>query len=220
MLRYVMAIMLLLSGSAVAAPESWTKDSVRCEAEADCLKALVGTAHREGDRLHLKLENGETKTLVGNEKACLGDDAGECVIYDLRAHIPALQAYVVGYRLYEGSGGIIVSTKTGQALLLETLPEFSPDGRWFVSAGPDYAHGESLEPYDVTIWSYAPDASREVFRYLAPRGRSLEYWEFAGWESNDRIRLKVRIVSVSDPELEQDADAVRTDQGWKLNRPN
>lgn len=218
-MMFAMLAMFLLCGPIEAAAQTWAADAVRCEKEEDCLAKLNGRVSREGDRLRLKLDNGKTKTIEGNRAACEGEDVDKCIVYELRAVIPTLKAYVIAYHLYEGGGGAIVSTETGELLNLDTIPEFSPNGEWFVSAGPDYAHGPSMDPYSVTVWSYRPGASKEVFRYLSPQFR-FEHWEFDGWEGNDRIKLQVQTETVSDPVPDFAAEIVRTREGWKLNRPN
>ena len=107
------------------------------------------------------------------------------------------------------------SAKTVSAKL-ETMPEFSPGGRRFVSVNHTELGDRS---YEIAIWATAPDVPKQEFRYATPEGDAYEYWEFVGWDGDDRIRLKVSVNEGNDHKA-YETDAVRTGQGWKLNRPH
>ena len=204
-----------LTNPALAQP--WPSTPVRCTTEeADCLSKLNGLAWRSGDALTLRLGTGRTKTLQGDRQACTDHDANKCLLYELHAFLPAAHVYVVQWTIYEDGGADVVSAKTGQSVSLNSLPEFSPNGQAFVSVDADELNGRD---YDVAIWSVSRGVLKEEFRYLAAASDPYEFWEFLGWDGNDRIRLKVTVNMGTGGALVRETDAVRTGQGWKLDRP-
>jgi len=216
MLRYGLIWALMLGGSALAQSGPPAKDIVYCEREKDCLAKLNGLADRKGNVLRLKLENGTEKTFRENRQACDAHDAEECLRYDLRAYLPAQHAYVVKWSGYEESGSLVISTKTGHSVELDSLPQFSPSGRWFASVNVNQIDESQ---YAFGIWSTTPDGPQQVFRYSARMTQPDEHWEFVGWDGDDRIKLKVSINPGSGQMREMETSAVRTAQGWRLNWP-
>jgi hypothetical protein len=204
----------LLADTGLAQP--WPSVPVHCTKEADCLAGLEGLAWRSGDALTVRLENRRSKLFQGDQQACTDHDADRCLTYELSAFLPTAHAYIVEWSTYEDSGAVVVSAKTGQSAGLASLPVFSPNGRTFVSVDNDELNGRE---YDVAIWSVSRDVLKEEFRYLAAASNPYEYWEFLGWDGNDRIRLKVTVNLGTGAVLVRETDAVRTGRGWKLNRP-
>jgi hypothetical protein len=204
-----------LADMALAQP--WPSAPVRCTNEADCLANLEGLAWRTGDALTVRLEGGRIKMFQGDQQACTDHDADKCLSYELRAFLPAAHVYVVEWTTYEDRGGAVVSAKTGQSAVLGSLPEFSPKGQTFVSVDNDELNGRD---YDVAIFSAGRGVLTEVFRYHTAASDPYEFWEFLGWDGDDRIRLKVTInMGTGGAFLVRETDAVRTGRGWKLNRP-
>jgi hypothetical protein len=206
----------LLLGSPSLAQGSPLSASVSCDREADCLAQLNDLAIREGDILTLKLEAGKFKSYRDNRKACEDGVAADCVKYELRAYRPDQKTYVVGYSLYEGGGANIISARSGQTVFLNSLPDFSPNGRSFVSVDSD-PHFERA--YEIAIWSFASDNPKQEFLYSTPKERPEESWEVLGWDGNDRINLKVGIFNETYSIQEFETSVVRTEQGWKLSWP-
>src|SRR5215212_6399892 len=121
-----------IAGSAPAQVRQPT-EPVECEREAACLRALKGLAARQGEVLRLKLADGKWKTLGSDKKACQRNDTAHCVIRELRAYRPEQSLFVVEWTTAGDGGSEIVSATTGEVETLDTMPEFSPSGRWFVS---------------------------------------------------------------------------------------
>lgn len=214
-LRSVLAF-LLLSLPALAQTPPFPTGPVRCTKEADCLSKLKGLAQRSGDALTLKLENGQSTTIRENRRACGTEDDDKCLVQTLRAYLPAAKVFVVHWTETEDEGAAVINAKTGQSLGLGSLPEFSPDGRTFVSVDADEMNGRE---YDVAIWSVADGAPKEVLRYQATSDTdSFESWAFVGWDGDNRIKLKVSLVGTGEMQV-RETDAVRTGRGWVLNWP-
>ena len=220
---------LLLSGSATiaqmlpsaaqgqASRATLPADAIRCVEEADCLWHLKGRVERSGDVLRLKLEDGKTKELASNKKACEEHDTSQCLVQRLAAYLPTQQFYIVDVEIYESSRTAVVNARTGEEAILHTAPHFSPDGRWFVAADESADH-------DVAIWVTIPhpNLSFGPYQVFLHDGLGIESpargWEFLAWEGNNRVRLKV-FVFVDGETKQVETDAVLTDWGWKLNFP-
>ena len=207
---------LLAGAGLLIAPTSLAGEAnppgvVRCEREADCLRALKGSAVREGNALRLKLANGQWKVMRSNRKACDQDDAAKCVVRELRAYLPAQQVYVVEWTTSGDGGSEVISGVTGQTETLDTMPEFSPSGRWFVSIDPDELNDRL---YDVALWSVTGGELRQELVYVRPPG-TYEAWEFRGWDGDQTIKLRVTRPNAAPV----DTEAVYTEAGWRLKKP-
>jgi len=199
-----------IAGSAPAQVRQPT-EPVECEREAACLRALKGLAARQGEVLRLKLADGKWKTLGSDKKACQRNDTAHCVIRELRAYRPEQSLFVVEWTTAGDGGSEIVSATTGEVETLDTMPEFSPSGRWFVSVDPDELNERH---YDIAIWSAEGGEVTPAFSYMRP-ANAYEAWEFEGWDGDDRIRLRVTRANGTPVETE----AVHTETGWMLKRP-
>lgn len=217
-MRVAYLVMLAaMSTGAGALAQVTLPEPIRCEKEADCLSQLKGIARRTGDVLRVKLENGKTKTYKSDRKSCDSmTDIDKCIVYDLRVYHPTASAFAIDIGYYEGGAAEVVSIKTGRVLALDTLPQFSPSGRWFVSVS-NTEMGDRA--YDVGIWSTTSDVPKQELRYSTPKGAPYEYWDFVAWDGDDRIKLKVSVSAGDGSSREFETDAVRTEQGWNLNRP-
>ena len=185
---------------------------VRCEREADCVRALKGIAVRQGETLRLKLAGGQWKMVRSNKKACDRDDTAKCVVRELRAYLPAPNVYVVEWTTSADGGAEVISATTGETETLNTMPEFSPSGQRFVSVDPDELNERH---YDIGIWSVADGEVTPELVYVRDAG-AYEAWEFKGWDGDTRIRLRL-----SRPNLQPvDTEAVLTETGWKLRKPS
>jgi hypothetical protein len=206
---------LLISIPAFAQTEASGMKPISCKQEADCLANLTVKAHREGDVLTLRLEGGKTKAFKTNRQACENDNANDCIVYELRAYRPAQNVYVVAWTLYEGKGAGLISTKTGDVLVLPDMPDFSPSGQWFVAVDNDPHY---TPEFQVGIWSLQGGAAKQEFRYGTPQDISPEGWNVLGWDGDKRIRFEVGgLDDDSVPKVE--TDAVLREQGWLLNWP-
>jgi hypothetical protein len=215
MWRYVALCALLLGGPALAQDKP-LNEFVHCEREKDCIAKLGGLVQREGHILRLKFANGTTKTFKENRQACDDDDAEECVRYDLRAYLPSQNVFVVEWSGYEERESLVISTRTGRSVELASLPQFSPSGRWFVSVNVNQIDESQ---YALAIWSTAPDVPKQELRYGARQVLPHEYWQFVGWDGDNRIRLKVGVDPGTGQTREVETSAVHTEHGWALNWP-
>lgn len=179
--------------------------------EAKCLSELKGLAFRNGHILKLKLENGKFKTF--QDRPCDRYDSGTCSTYAVAGYRPAQNLFIVEQSYFEDSTFWIVGGRTGDMTGLGgTMPEFSPTGRWLVSVDADDMNGVE---YDVEIWSVGLGKLERKLAYSS-KGKSYESWEFAGWDGDGRIKLK---VASGEHDGVVETDAVLTEQGWKLNFP-
>ncbi|TMJ98951.1 MAG: hypothetical protein E6G74_17205 [Alphaproteobacteria bacterium] len=178
-------------------------------------EGLADLVRRNGDILELKLQNGKLKTYKSNRSACEKQDPERCVIYELHAYLPLQNAFVVAAKSYKDAAYEVVSRRTGKTAEPETLPEFSPSGRRFVSV-----NGKELgrHTYDVAIWIMIADEPNMEFRYEVPKGGRYELWKFRGWDGEDRIRLDVN-VNTGNTMVSFESEAVRTPKRWQLKRP-
>lgn len=201
----------LLVVCSASAQETNLSDAVRCERESDCLRGLKGRAARQGEALRLRMADGQWKILRSNKKACDRDEVEKCVVRELRAHLPTQALFVVEWTTSGDGGSEVISAVTGQVATLDTMPEFSPSGRWFVSVDPDELNDRQ---YDIGIWSVEDGEISQVFSYMRD-GSDYEAWEFQGWDGDDRIKLRVTRPNAAPV----DTEALRTDAGWVLKRP-
>ena len=200
----------VLGGAAMA--QTRDPQPIQCaKAENECLRALGSLAERRGDVLTLRFRNGKTKTYATDQRACDDGDADKCQVHNIVEYRPAQQLVVVASQSYEGGGSEVANTRTGAIATLATLPEFSPNGRWFVSIGSDDANDYG---YDVRIWDTPSDGPKLALDYVAPEG-TYESWTFVAWESNRRIKLTVSKWFGNQLE-EVPAEAVFGEGKWSL----
>ena len=209
--RSLLGGVILFMAPAALAQEPAPSDPVRCEREADCLRALKRLATRRGNALRLKMADGKWKTMLSNRKACETDEVAKCVVRELRAYLPAQGIYVVEWTTSGDGGAEIVSAVTGQVETLDTMPEFSPSGDRFVSVDPDELNERH---YDIGVWSVANGEVTEELLYMRNPG-AYEAWEFKGWDGDNRIRL--RLTRPNLPPV--DTEALLTEKGWALKKP-
>jgi len=175
----------------------------------DCLPLFKGLATQDGDKLQLNLENGKTKTYTSNRKACDADDGGKCINFKIVGFYPRIQSLLVAVGYYEEAGYELVSRRTGKVLQISSIPQFSPNGKFFISVDQSDLGDRK---YDLAIWSAATDPPSLAFKYKA---KQYEHWEFVDWQRDDHIRLKAYISSRQGA-YDQEAEAVRFEKGWKI----
>jgi hypothetical protein len=184
-------------------------------AERICLARLRGLATRSGASLHLTLHNGTTKTFNSDYKACQDGDADKCIQYWFRAHLPAQQAVLLQADEYEAGAMLFVSLRSGNVMILDDEPHFSPSGERFAIV----KGSESDRDNDIAIYTAKSDPPALEFAYSSPEQTYASY-SFVGWEGDTRIRLKVhtREKAGADPQ-EFDTQAVRAEAGWRIEGP-
>ena len=93
-------------------------------------------------------------------------------------------------------------------------PGYSPDKKWLASVyatdgGDDGNNGIDIFPADL-------NPARSGFHY---RPKEYEQWEFAGWDGDDRLLLKVTWRVGDNPELVTwPAEVVHVNGKWQLKR--
>jgi hypothetical protein len=173
-----------------------------------CVDEFRGSVVRTGDILTFKLDGGKTKVLESNSKACQEVPVGACVIYELVGFIPGSRQFVVLQSLYESAFVELVSARTGIVTHLEGYPRLSPKRGQFVTVAASDAW-DIKSP--IAIYSNT-DPPKLLWRF--PEPPEYEQYSFAGWDGEDRVKLR----TISNPQIE--TDVTRTADGWLLRRPN
>ena len=184
-----------------------TTDSSRAD-ETSCLSEFRGTVTRSGDTLPFKLDDGKTKIVQSNKKACEETPVTDCIVYGLVGFIRASRQFVVAMSLYESQYVELVSRRTGTVTKLEGYPHVSPNGKLFVTVAASDAW-EIQSP--IAIYANT-DPPKLLWRF--PEPREYEQYSFDGWDGENRITLH----TISNPQIE--TDVRRTSDGWVLRRPN
>ena len=203
------------STTAVAEALQRSQDEVVCDdAEGHgesnaCLERLKGLAERAEDTLRLRLSIGKTKVYAGNSHACDEGQAEKCVGYRLARFYPSLQSFLVSVSFYECGHYELVSRRTGSIIEITTIPRISPGGKYLASTDDSDACDRA---YDVAIWSTATDPPSLEMKYQPAQ---YENWQITSWNSDDHLGLKASI-NTETSQYDQEADAVRTADGWKL----
>jgi hypothetical protein len=152
---------------------------------AECLDRFWELATRDGDVLRLNLENGKTKTYLGDRKDCEDGHADKCVVFRLVAFYPSLQSFLVEKGLYECRYYELVSRQTDGIVKFSTVPEWSPNGKYLIGIDKNDLCDRD---YDLAIWSAGDPPALELNRH---NERFYENWTIVGWNGDDRIRLQV-----------------------------
>jgi hypothetical protein len=204
-------------GSTNAATEALQQshDEVVCDdaeghgESSACLERFKGLVERAADTLRLRLSNGQTKVYSGNSHACDEGQAEKCVVYRLARFYPSLQSFLVSVSFYECGHYELVSRRTGSVIEISTIPRTSPGGKYLASTDDSDACDRK---YDVAIWSTATDPPSLEMKYQPAR---YENWQITRWNGDDHLGLKASINAETN-QYDQEAEAVRTADGWKL----
>jgi hypothetical protein len=176
--------------------------------ESVCLAQFRGVVTRRGDDLTFKLDNGGTKVIKSNTKACEAIPVGDCIVYALAGYIPGPRQFILLVTYYESAEVYLVSRRSGAVTKLEGYPRISPAGTRFVTVAASDAW-DVKSP--IAIFSMT-DPPKLEWRF--PEPKEYEEYAFEGWDGEDRVRLR----TITDPEI--DTDVKRSAQGWILSRPN
>ena len=218
---------LSLCGGAPACAQSPAQiDAIHCKADistrrpdvaalgAKCLSRMKGIAVRSGDALRISLQNGKTKSLLSNNRACEEGNAEKCVDYRLEAYYPGLHLFVLTARLYEANSVLVVNGTTGAATNMDDSPHLSPNGERLVVAFSSEAWSTDR---DIAVYRIENGALRLEWSYKA---KDYEQWKFVAWDGDARIKLRVTLhgEDQSGGLTTRDADLQLTDAGWRLNK--
>jgi uncharacterized protein with WD repeat len=112
---------------------------------------------------------------------------------------------------YECGHYELLSRRSGSVVKISAsaVPDLSPNGKYLVSTDQSDACDRG---YELAIWSMSTDPPVAELNYKAKR---YENWTVTGWPSDDRIKLTV-FVNDREGSYDQDAEAVRSEKGWKL----
>jgi hypothetical protein len=176
--------------------------------EPGCLAQFGDSVTRQGDDLSFKLDNGKTKLIKSNPKACDGAPVDGCVIYQLVGYLRQSRQFVLRVSYYESEFVHLVSQRTGAVTELEGYPHPSPSGRHFVTVAASDAW-EIESP--IAIYANVEPPKLE---WRFPEPVEYEQYAFGGWDGEDRVKLR----TISNPAIE--TDLKRTERTWILRRPN
>ena len=155
------------------------------QVERKCLERLRGLASRDGDLLHLTLEDGRFKTFVDERPACEQHDTGKCLLHQLATYYPIQKLFVVERNAYEKFDVIVVSRRTGAVTKIDVHPHLSPGGARLVAAA-------AIEAWDVekhlAIYYVQKGGLKLEWSY---RAKDYELWEFVWWDNDERVKLNV-----------------------------
>jgi hypothetical protein len=183
--------------------------------EKACIAQTNASAVRRGLELRLKFRNHTTKVYKNNytEAEC-DQHQDDCKTYYLYDYFPehSLFLIIVGYN--ESQEWLLVSQADGKEQEIVAPPGYSPGRKWlaavYATEGTDDGNnGIDIFPVDL-------NPSEPGFHY---RPEEYEQWEFAGWDGDDRLLLKVTWRVGNNPDLVTwPAEVVRVNGKWQLNR--
>jgi hypothetical protein len=180
--------------------------------DAGCQDQLKDMFTRDGDTLILRLNNGKSKTFVGNRAACDGEnvDAGKCLVFYVVSYFPQTQSYLVKRGRYECGDYLFVSRRTGSETLTSEIPLLSPNAKYLLSVDQSDACDRK---YDIAIWSMHTDPPTLEFKY---QPKQYENWQVEAWESDTRINMKGWINGET-LSYDQEAVLLRKGKSWILD---
>jgi hypothetical protein len=164
-------------------------------AEPGVLALAKSVARRDGHKLVLTREDGKTVE-IADSPGCDDAENPDCVSRVLAAWLPSRHAFVVDERHYEGGTYILVDTRNGAQLEIDSPPHFSPDGARFAT----FDQNEEGEADGVRIWA------RQGASFVSEWNKQAVV-DFVGWDGNGRLLVKID---------GKPAVIVRSASGWAL----
>jgi len=184
--------------------------------EKACIAKTSSSVTRHGTELHLKLGNGATKLYKDKQSkaACeTGPNAG-CKTYLLYDYFPEHGLFLIHVGYDESQAWYLVNQIDGKEQEIIAPPGYSPNKKWLASVYATDGGGDGNNGID--IFSSNLDPARSGFHY---RPKEYEQWEFAGWDGDDRLLLKVTWWVGDSPELVTwPAEVVHVNGKWQLKR--
>lgn len=170
-------------------------DAGRAADEAACIALTEGAVRRDGDKLVIRRANGEEIAFDSNPAACAADEAEACHVVSLHAYDAARGFALVEEGFYEAMAMNLIDLRTGAKLDLMARPEFSPSGDQLVSVIADLMNDPDQEilVYDLKAEPFRRtfEAKRGTAAKFAKKNKDVALFEFAGWDGEDRVRLKI-----------------------------
>lgn len=192
-------------------------DAGRAADEAACIALTDGAVRRDGDKLIIRRPGGDEITFDSNPAACAADDAEACHVVSLHAYDAGRGFALVEEGFYEAMAMNLIDLKTGAKVDVMARPEFSPSGDQLVAVIADLMNEPDYEilVYDLTAAPFrrAFEAKRGTAAKFAKKNKDVALFEFAGWDGEDRVRLKI----INDEQTRTGgADLVRVKGKWAL----
>ncbi|MBR0756568.1 hypothetical protein JQ604_30690 [Bradyrhizobium jicamae] len=195
---------------------SYASDPYSRASEKACIAKTKSLTARRGGELRLKLANGAMKLYKDNQTkaACAGASYESCKSYMLYDYFPEHGLLLVHVMYYESDEWLLVRQQDGRQEQIVAPPRYSPDRKWLASVF--WTDGPSDGNNGIDILPASGESIEQAFHY---RSEGYELWEYVGWESDDRLSVKVTWRVGSDPELATwPAEVVRVNGKWQLHR--
>ena len=182
--------------------------------EKACLEQLTGVAIRQGETLHLTLQDGNSKAYVNQTEGC-ESASGDCIDYKLSGYFPRHGLILVQLGYYEGVDWMLVRLDSGKETKILAPPHYSPREKFLVSVC--WSDGPSSCGNGIDIVATQPDKSTPDWHYRPP-ANGYELFELAGWDGDERVKLTVSFHVGRDLKTQQ-ASVDLMNGRWRLKMP-
>jgi hypothetical protein len=181
--------------------------------EKACIAKANSSVVRRGGELRLKFKNGGSKVYKdsGGKAAC-EEGSNSCERYVLYDYFPEHGSFLVHVNYWETQGWFLVSQLDGKEEKIVAAPAYSPKRKWLASVYATEGPDDSNNGIDIVPASLHP--SESAFHY---RPKDYELWEFVGWDTDDRLLLKVTWQDPTRGQVTSPAEVVRLNGKWSLN---
>jgi hypothetical protein len=115
------------------------------QVEAREIANAGGRVRRRGQRLTIRLGNGETTALVNDTS-----DSGSAKRYVYAGYLPSIRHHVVEVAYYEGGAVVLLHEQTGATTNAHGFPAVAPGGRRIATASVDLIAGYT--PNHIRVW--------------------------------------------------------------------
>jgi len=182
--------------------------------EKTCLEQLSGVAMRQGETLHLTLQDGNSKAYVNQAEGC-ESASGDCIDYKLSGYFPRHGLILLQIGHYEGVEWMLVRLDGGEETKILAPPHYSPREKFLVSVC--WSDGPSSCGNGIDIVATQPDKTTPDWHYRPP-ANGYELFELAGWDGDERVKLTVTFHVGRDLKT-RPAWVDFTDGRWRLKMP-
>jgi len=100
--------------------------------EPNAINSARSSAARDGDRLLLYMESGESKTYTNRPECKIESKESACQKFSLVGYIRSQHLFIVAQLDYENAEYIIVDDRTGNESIFRAFPELSSSGQYAV----------------------------------------------------------------------------------------
>jgi hypothetical protein len=186
--------------------------------EKACLQQLTGIATRQGKALRLKFPNGG-RVYKNRSAGCeQGNNADNCVEYQLTGYFARHGILLIQVGYYEGVEWMLVRLNGGKEVKIVAPPYYSPHEKWLASAC--WSEGPSGCGNGIDIVPTTTDQTTREWHYRVPDSDYALY-EFVGWDGDDRVKLNVTFHANGDSGALKTVPASvdRVGGAWQLKLP-